>query len=78
MGLITPKLMFLKFGFFWYVIVLKQPHLRSVFAGPAVNHRKDKGKLEIEVNAFGPVCVVTLLLATSLKEKYVYEYSSGT
>lgn len=45
----------LKFDFFG-VDCLKVGPSAACVEGPAVNHRKDKGKLEMEVNAFGPEC----------------------
>ena len=42
---------------FWGVdYCLKAGPSAACVEGPAVNQRKDKGKLEKEVNAFGPEC----------------------
>lgn len=48
-------MIFLKFGFFVYYCLKIAPFIVFV-KGLAVNHRKDKDKLELEVNAVGPEC----------------------
>lgn len=48
-----PKMMFLKFGFFLVYYCFKTALSAVCVGGPAVNHRKDKGKLEMEVMHLG-------------------------
>ena len=54
--IISPKLMFWNLDFWGVDYCLKVGPSAACVEGPAINHRKDKGKLEMELNVFGPGC----------------------